>query len=351
MLRRRAVLAAIGASALAATLAACGSTTGEAAGGAAATDGAGASGSIVVYNAQHEDLVQELVDGFTKQTGIQVTLRNGDDAELGNQLVQEGSASPADVFLTENSPSMDLVAGAGLFAPVSSTASDAVPAAYRPSTGTWTGWAARATVFAYNPSKVSSGQLPASLLDLAQPQWKGRFGIAAGGADFQAIVSAVLSLEGEAATQQWLTGLKANAKVYQGNTAIMKAVNAGELDAGVIYHYYWAKDRAESGANSSSVELHYFGKQDPGAFLSVSGAGVLKSAKNPAAAQKFVEFLTSKAGQEILANSSALEYPIASDVAPGPKLKPIADLQAPTVDVAGLNGKQVVSMMQQAGLI
>ena len=239
---------------LATTLTACG-TSGPGAGSAAS----GGTGSIVVYNAQHEDLVQEMVAGFTKTTGIRVTLRNGDDAELGNQIVQEGKASPADVFLTENSPSMALVDRAGLLAKVSATTTADVPVAYRPSTGDWTGWAARATVFAYNPTKVAKTALPASILDLAKPEWKGRVGIAAGGADFQAVVSAVLSLEGESATKAWLEGLKTNAKVYQGNTAIMKAVNAGEVDSGVIYHYYWAKDRAESGANSRQVELHYFG--------------------------------------------------------------------------------------------
>ncbi len=340
---RTAALAAV----LATTLTACGTT----APGSGASAGSGSGGSIVVYNAQHEDLVQEMVAGFTKATGIAVTLRNGDDAELGNQLVQEGKASPADVFLTENSPSMALVDRAGLFSKVSATTTANVPAAYRPSTGDWTGWAARATVFAYNPAKVPSSALPASILDLATPQWKGRVGIAAGGADFQAIVSAVLSIEGPDKTKTWLDGLKTNAKVYQGNTAIMKAVNAGEVDSGVIYHYYWAKDRAESGANSKSVELLYFGKQDPGAFLSVSGAGVLASSTHQADAQKFVDYLTSKAGQQILAKSTALEYAIASGVAPNPALKPIADLQAPTVDPASLNSATVVTMMQQAGLI
>jgi len=346
---RTAALAAV----LATTLTACGTATPSSGSGSGSgsSAGSGSGGAIVVYNAQHEDLVQEMVAGFTKATGIAVTLRNGDDAELGNQLVQEGKASPADVFLTENSPSMALVDRAGLFTKISASTTANVPAAYRPSTGDWTGWAARATVFAYNPAKVQASALPASILDLAEPKWKGRVGIAAGGADFQAIVSAVLSIEGQDKTKAWLDGLKTNAKVYQGNTAIMKAVDAGEVDSGVIYHYYWAKDRAESGANSKNVQLLYFGKQDPGAFLSDSGAGVLASSKHQADAQKFVDYLTSKAGQQILAKSAALEYAIASGVAPNVALKPIADLQAPTVDPASLNSATVVTMMQQAGLI
>jgi len=74
--------------------------------------------AIVVYNAQHANLTQAWADGFTKETGIKVTLRQGSDTLLGNQIIQEGSASPADVFVTENSPAMTLVDAAGLFAPL-----------------------------------------------------------------------------------------------------------------------------------------------------------------------------------------------------------------------------------------
>jgi len=129
-------------------------------------------------------------------------------------------------------------------------------------------------VFAYNPAQVKAGALPTSIMDLAKPQWKGKVGISAAGADFQAIVSAVLSLKGETATAAWLKGLKDNTKVYQDNGPVMKAVNTGDVQSGVIYHYYWYKDQAESGTNSKNVKLMFFGNHDPGAFLSISGAGV-----------------------------------------------------------------------------
>ncbi|VTM70421.1 Iron(III)-binding periplasmic protein [Raoultella planticola] len=130
---------------------------------------------IVVYNAQHENLVKSWVDGFTKETGIKVTLRNGGDSELGNQLVQEGTASPADVFLTENSPSMVLVDNAKLFAPLNADTLSQVAPEFRPEHGRWIGIAARSTVFVYNPEKISESQLPHSLMDLAKPEWKGRW--------------------------------------------------------------------------------------------------------------------------------------------------------------------------------
>jgi iron(III) transport system substrate-binding protein len=161
---------------------------------AASPSAAALSGSITVYNAQHESLTQAWADAFTAATGVTVTLRNGSDAELGNQIVEEGAASPADVFLTENSPAMALVERAGLFAPVDPATLEQVPAAYRPSTGLWTGIAARSTVFAYNPTILPEAELPGSLLDLQGPDWKGRWAASPGGADFQAIVSALLAL-------------------------------------------------------------------------------------------------------------------------------------------------------------
>lgn len=315
------------------------------------TESSSGPAGITVYNAQHESLTQAWVDEFTKETGIKVTLRNGGDTELGNQLVAEGDKSPADVFLTENSPAMTLVENAGLFADVRQDVLDQVPSQYRPSTGKWTGIAARSTVFAYNKDQLTPDQLPKSLLDLQDPSWKGRWAASPSGADFQAIVSALLALKGEDATRAWLTAMQENAKTYKGNNTVMKAVNAGEVPGGIIYHYYWFGDQAQTGENSRNVALHYFRNQDPGAFVSVSGGGVLKSSKNQDAAQEFLKFLTGKSGQEVLQTGTSFEYTVGSGVPANPKLVPLAELQAPTVDPAKLNSPQVAGLMTEAGLL
>ena len=331
-------------------VAACG-TTSSSSSAADAGNGSGDKATLTLYNAQHEDLMKLMVADFTKATGIKVNMRNGEDFELGNQLVQEGTASPADVFVTENSPAMTLVDSLGLFAKVDAATLAQVPPQFAPTDKGWVGFAARSTVFAYNPTQLKAAALPTSIMDLAKPQWKGKVGISAAGADFQAIVSAVLSLKGEAATAAWLKGLKDNAKVYQGNGAVMKAVNAGEIHSGVIYHYYWYKDQAESGANSNNVKLQYFGNKDAGGFLSISGAGVIKSSKHQAEAQQLVRYLNSAAGQKVLADSLALEYPIGNGATANKVLKPLSELSPPTVDVTRLNGPRVVELMQQAGLL
>ncbi|MDJ0441425.1 iron ABC transporter substrate-binding protein [Rhodococcus qingshengii] len=311
----------------------------------------GAATKITVYNAQHESLTQAWADAFTAESGIEVELRNGSDTELGNQLVAEGDRSPADVFLTENSPAMTLVENAGLFADVNQNVLDQVPSQYRPSSGKWTGIAARSTVFAYNKDMLNQDQLPKSLLELQDPAWKDRWAASPSGADFQAIVSALLELKGEDATRQWLAGMKDNVRTYKGNSTVMKAVNAGEIPGGLIYHYYWFGDQAKTGENSNNVALHYFKNEDPGAFVSVSGGGVLKSSSKQDAAQQFLEFVTGHKGQEVLQTGTSFEYTVGSGVAANPKLVPLAELQAPQVDPAKLNSPQVTELMTEAGLL
>ena len=309
------------------------------------------SDELLIYNAQHESLTKEWIDAFTKETGIKVTYRQGGDTELGNQLVAEGNASPADVFLTENSPAMAAVEKAGLFADLDSATLDQVPAQYRPATGKWTGVAARSTVFVYNTSRLQPDQLPKSMLDLQQPQWKGRWGGAPAKADFQAIVSALLQLEGEQVTAQWLAGMKTNAVIYNDNIATMKAVNAGEVDGGIIYHYYWFRDQAKTKEGSGNTALHYFKNEDPGAFVSLSGGGVLESSNKKDEAQQFIKFITGKAGQEVLEKGTSFEYPVGSDVPANPALPPLDSLQAPAVDPSTLNAQQVTDLMTKAGLL
>ena len=306
---------------------------------------------LVIYNAQHVSLTQAWVEAFTRETGIKVVVRNGGDADLANQLVQEGAASPADVFLTENSPAMSLVDNNKLFAPLDPATLAQIPAEYRPDHGRWTGIAARSTVFVYRKIKFTRDTLPKSMMDLADPAWKGRFGAAPAGADFQAIVSAVLQLKGEEATAAWLKGLKDNVVTFRGNSVAMKATNDGQVDGALIYHYYYFGDMSKGGENTEKVGVHYFRNQDPGAFVSVSGGGVLASSKRPAQAQAFLKWLTGKGGQEILRSGNSFEYAVGVDAKSNRNLVPLAELQAPKVDMSKLNTGKTTDLMLKAGLL
>jgi iron(III) transport system substrate-binding protein len=306
---------------------------------------------LVVYNAQHEQLLEELAPAFTEETGIEVELRNGSDLELSNQLVQEGDASPADVFLTENSPAMSQVEAAGLFEELPQETLDRIPAMYRPRSGLWTGFVARSTVLVYNTELVDPADLPDSILDLADPEWAGRLSFSPTGADFQAIVAAVLELEGEERTREWLEGIKANGTVYDGNNIVLESVDSGESEVGIVYHYYWERDREEGGEVSDQSEQYYFRGQDPGAFVSVSGAGVLASSDMKEEAQQLVEFLVDEQGQQILADSYALEYPLNPDVELERDVEPFSELEPPRVNVSDLDAEAVVELMTEVGFL
>jgi iron(III) transport system substrate-binding protein len=246
---------------------------------------------------------------------------------------------------------MTLVERNNLLAPLTEATSRQVPANLRPSSKAWTAIAARSTVLVYNTTKLDKAGLPKSLMDLAGPQWKDRWGCAPGGADFQAIVAGMLAGQGEQKTADWLGGLKENARALQNNIATMKSVNAGEIDCGVIYHYYWYRDQAGTKEGSGNTALHYFRNRDPGAFVSLSGGAVLAGAKKPTEAHQFLTFITGKAGQKVLVDSNSMEYAVGSGVPSSPALPPLDSLQAPPVDPFTLNSDKVNALMTDAGIL
>ena len=344
---RRSFFVMAGAATAATALAACGTSSKS---GDTGNSGDTGTKSITVYSGQHEGLTNAWAEAFTKKTGIKVSIRRGEDPELANQIVAEGNASAADVMLTENSPAMALVESAGLFASVDKATLDQVPDAYRPSTGKWIGACARSTVFAYNPTKLNEGQLPASIMDLQKTEWKGRWGAATNG-DFQSIMAAMIQLKGAEPTKSWLHSLKTDGTPYQNNIAVMQNVNSGQIEGGVTFHYYWFTDQAAGKQISSNVKLHYFKHQDPGAFLSVSGAGVLKSSKNTSAAQQFVAFVTGAEGQKILSSGDFFQFAVGKGAASNPALPSIDSLEAPKVDPSKFDAKKVTELMTAEGLL
>jgi iron(III) transport system substrate-binding protein len=310
------------------------------------------SGSLTLYSSQHEPMTEALIQGFEEHSGAEVQVRYGEDEGLASQIEQEGDASPADVILAENTPPLELLAGKGLLAKVDSSTLGEVPARYSSPTGRWVGVAARETVMVYNPDLVAAGELPASILDLAKPEWSGKLAIAPSEPDFVPIVSAIEKLDGEAAAKSWLEGFADNAKHYNDNEGIVAAVDGGQVAAGIVNHYYWYEALAEEGKGSVTSKLHYFGNEDPGALVNVSGAGALASSGDPALAQEFLAYVVSEEGQSAMTGSGDWEYPLNSAVTPPPGLKPFDSLEPPEVGPADLgDGSGPVELMQQVGLL
>lgn len=335
---------AVTAGMLTASVAACGASSG----------GDAPANRLVLYNGQHEQTTQALVSAFEKQTGIQVMVRNGDEDQLAEQIMQEGSRSPGDVFYTENSPALMKLAGQHLLAPVDKATLAAVPSADSSPAGNWVGVTARISALVYNTNALKPSQLPTSVMDLANPKWAGKLGIAPGETDFQPIITSIADTHGSAAALAWLKGVKANAgsHIYPDNETLTSEVNSGQVEIGLINHYYWYRLRAGLGAGAMHSALHYFAPGDPGYVLNVSGAGILASSTHQAAAQKFLAFLISAAGQRIIAQSDSFEYPLRPGVAANSQLPPLSSLHPDPADtIAKLgDGSTALQLLQQAQL-
>ncbi len=309
-------------------------------------------GSLTLYSAQHEPITEAFAEGFEESNGAEVKVRYGEDEGLASQIEQEGDASPADVFLAENTPPLEALSSKGLLAQVDSATLDEVPSQYSSPNGEWVGVAARETVLVYNPDLIAEDELPASILDLAKPKWKGKLAIAPSEPDFIPIVSAIEKLEGEAAAKSWLEGFGDNAKRYNDNEGIIAAVGDGQVAAGIVNHYYWFEAAAEEGKDQIASKLHYFGNEDPGALINISGAGALASSDEPDLAQEFLAYIVSEEGQATMTESGDWEYPLNSAVAPPPGLKPFDTLEPPNVTPADLgDGSEPLKLMQEAGLL
>jgi len=326
------------------------------AGGLLTACGAGGSSqTITLYNGQHEQTADAMINGFTGVTGIAVKTVDDDEDVLADEIVTQGSHTPADVIYTENSPVLEYLQSKGLLAKVDPSTLARTPGKYNSPQGDWVGISARVSVLIYNPSLISKSDLPTSVLQLANPKYKGKLAFAAGETDFQPIVTSVLRAHGTAATLKWLSALKANAAghLYPDNETIASDVNKGSAALGIINQYYWYRMRAEIGAGATHSKIAHFAPHDPGYVIDVSGAAVLKSSQHQAAAQQFLAFLVSKPAQEIIGGHSlSYEYPIASGVTTAAPETPLSQLQPNSITIGELGtGTTAITLLRRAGLL
>ncbi len=320
--------------------------------GCASGDQADDSPGLVIYSGRSEELVGPLLEQFETSTGIDAEVRYGDTAELAAQLLEEGDNSPADVFFAQDAGALQVVQDEGLATPLSRDLLDRVPAEYRSTDGQWVGASGRARVLVHNTEQVDAADVPDSVLDLTDPRWRGEVGIAPTNASFQAFVTAMRVTEGEDRARQWLEDLLANdVQKYQNNTAVVEAVDSGQISLGLVNHYYLYERADEVGADNLVAGNAAFAPGDPGNLVNVAGVAVLqKGADNPGASQ-FADFLLSDAAQQYFADETA-EYPLVEGVAQRDGLPPLAQIEGPglTLDqLADLRGTQ--DLLLQVGLI
>jgi iron(III) transport system substrate-binding protein len=309
---------------LALVAASCGGDGGE-------TGTADDGDSITVYSGREEEFVASLFERFEADTGIGVDVRYGDSTELAATLVEEGDASPADVFLSQDAGSLGAVAEAGLFAEIDPAMLDRVEARFRSPEGLWVGTSGRGRVAVYNTEVLDASALPASILEFAEPRWEGRIGLPPTNSSFQAHVAAMILTIGEGPTRDWLEGLVANGiRFYEDNAATTRAVASGEIEVGLVNHYYKFEVEAEDG--SLPIANHYFEPGDPGSFVNTAGVGILASAEHADAARMFIDYVTGEEGQNWVATET-WEYPVAPGFEPSVDLLAISRFVGPESQV------------------
>ena len=334
------------AAALVLSLAACG---GDDAGAEETTDES--SASLVVYSGRNEDLVQPIIDRFAEETGIDVAVRYAGTGELAAQLLEEGERTEADVFFAQDGGALGAIAKEGLFAELPDETLQLVGERFRADDGQWVGVSGRARVIAYNPDEVPEEEVPRSVLELTDPRWSGEVGIAPTNASFEAFVTGLRLLEGDAAARAWLEGMAANdVQIFDNNIAVLDAVDNAVVSLGLINHYYWYERVAEVGEDGITARLVFPGGGDPGALVNVAGVGVVATTDAGEEAQQFVDFLLGEEAQQYFAEETK-EYPLIEGVETDASLPPLDELDPPEIDLSDLDTlAETQTMIQEAGL-
>lgn len=316
----------------------------------AAACGSDENGPITVYSGREEELVAPLFEQYEEETGNEVDVRYGDSAELAATILEEGDNTPADIFFSQDAGALGALEQEGRFSELDEEIVAAVDARYRSADGYWVGTSGRARVIAYDSRELSAGDLPDSVLDLTESRWEGRVGWAPTNGSFQAFVTALRLTEGDEVARQWLEEMDANGtESFDGNSSIRDAIAAGEIDLGLINHYYVAQAQEEEGAGYP-VEVSFPGG-DVGAMVNVAGAGVLASSSRQEEASEFVEFLLSPQAQRFFAEETK-EYPLIDGVQADPRVVPLSEIEQPQIDLSDLDDLQgTLTLLEESGAL
>lgn len=312
-----------------------------------------AQGTLTVYSGRAKTFVEPIVQQFERQTGIKVNVRYGTDAQLVAAIQEEGARSPADVFWGNSVGALGELSADGKFSKLSQSVLRNVSDDYAPDNKTWMPTTVRFRVLAYNKDKIKSDSLPDSVLDLPKMQsLKGRIGWTVSYPSFQDFLAAMISKYGEAKTKEWLLGMKAlNPKDYKtSNVGMLEAIRAGEIDVGLTNHYYIQRVTRLN----YPIDTYFFKAGDIGNLGNATGAGLLKTSKNRAAALRFLQTLSGKDAQTFFLSVN-FEYPVVGNIIQPTTMLPYSDVvkRSPKIDPAVLpkNIEKAQKLLREVGLL
>lgn len=322
--------------------------------GLGACSSEGDAPELVVYSGRNENLIRPLLDRFEKaHPDIKLKVRYGDTPDTLATIMEEGKdRTRADVFISQDAGALAELADQGFLADLPEATLELVDDDFRDPAGRWTALTGRARVIAHSTERVPAAAVPDDVLELVEPKWKGRVGFAPSNASFIAFVSALREQLGDDQAQRWLEGLAANdAKRYDNNLLTLEAIASGEIDLGLVNHYYLHAMQAEK--PDVRIANHFPGQAGSGSgtFVNISGAGVLANSDQQEAAETFVSFLLSTEGQSYFRDET-FEYPMRKGVEPSPGLPSLSTLRTIEVPLSDLGGalEATVAMIKEAGL-
>jgi iron(III) transport system substrate-binding protein len=304
--------------------------------------------TLTMYSGRIAPILSPAVKLYEDASGVNVKTRYGDSPSLAATLVEEGKNSPADLFFAQDAGSLDAVEKQGLLLTLPADILAKVPKPYQSRIGAWVGTTGRSRIIAYT-EKLKESELPDSPLKLTDAKWKGKVGWAPTNASLQGYITALRLVEGEDVAKKWLEGMVANdVQVYDSNIPVRDAIAKGEIELGLINHYYVAEAQAED--PNYPVKVH-FPPKDLGSLINVAGVGVLATSKHKEQAIAFVREMLSTEAQRYFADSSK-EYPLIKGVQPAKELTPIKDIPAPDIDLAKLGDLQgTLKLMRETGAL
>jgi len=310
-----------------------------------------AADEVVVYSARKEHLIKPLFDRYTRETGVSVRYITDKAGPLLQRLRAEGRRTPADVLITVDAGNLWHAAENGVLASIDSPALNAnVPANLRDPDGRWFGLSERARTIVYSTERVKPNEL-SSYEDLAEPKWKGRVCLRTSKKVYnQSLVGTLIARHGEQKAEQIVAGWVANlaAAPFSNDTKAMQAVEAGQCDVTIVNTYYFG--RLQKKQPDIKLGLFWANQESSGTHINVSGAGVIRHAKHPEAAQKLLEWLSSEAAQADFAGSN-MEFPVNPGVAPDATVAAWGDFKADELNVneAGRLQAAAIRLMDRAG--
>lgn len=331
--------------------------------------------AITVYSGRSAALVAPIVKAFEQATGATVKVRYATDAALLAALQEEGARSPADLLWANTAGALVTAGERGLLRKLPADLLRK-PAQFSPASGLWVPLSARFRVLAYNPARVTAAALPKSVLDLPKlTKYAGRIGWTPAYSSFQDFVTALRTVYGDARARQWLLDMKKlRPKAYGSNSSMLQDVAGAELDLALTNHYYVERlvagapegeqeDESEeqgseeetgvAGGARPNVRSHFFANGDVGNLELVTGAGVLRTSRRAANAERFLAYLLTPAAQAKVA-STIREYPVLNGVTLPKGLIPSAEALArsPKIDLGRLKDLEgTLRMLRETGIL